>query len=121
MKDNVVGLPLARLAAGVDQRSCNTIEGTCLPICVGLVLIGIKNLDFITTLQVNAAVPSPLSFTFDFTWGSPFDMQLQVAKFLPGHNVAGAVNLQGVIDHLPFGLATGGAFPCRQVLTVKEH
>lgn len=47
VENDIIRLPLARLSAGVDQRNRPAVERNALAIGIGLVIVGIKNLDLI--------------------------------------------------------------------------
>src|SRR5579859_3394696 len=121
MVNNVIGLPLARFAAGVDQRGGDTVKSSGLAVGIGFVLIGIQHLNLIPALQVNAAIASALALTFDFTRRSPLNLQLNSAKLLFSYNIAGTVYLHCAVVEFPFCFTTGETLPLRQILTVKQH
>ena len=62
MKNDVVTLPLARRTRGVDQRRILAVNGGRLTICIGLVFVGIQDLNFIQAHQKNTTVAAPLAF-----------------------------------------------------------
>ena len=77
-KQDVVVLPFAGLTAGIGQRDTLFINGSCLSIGVGAVLVTIQNLNLVSVLQKNTAGPSPLTFTF-YNDGFPkFKVQLNL-------------------------------------------
>ncbi len=59
-KDDVVGLPFPRFATDIDEWRKLTIDGSRLAVGIGLVLVGIENLNFKQALQKNSAVAPPL-------------------------------------------------------------
>src|SRR5204863_6997465 len=89
-EDNVVALPFARLARSVDQRRVLFVDRTGLPVEVGWVLVRIEHLDFVMAHQEDAAVAAALAVAFDFGGGGPFYVQLAIAEFLFGGDVARA-------------------------------
>ncbi len=80
VEDDVVGLPLAGLAAGVDEGRGLSIEGAGLSPGVGVVLEGIENLHLAVVSKVDAAVAAALSAAFDLAGSGPLDVQLGVAE-----------------------------------------
>jgi hypothetical protein len=90
MEDDVVGLPLSWLAAGINERGILTIDGAGHSVGIGWVLIGIENLNFVEAHQKDAAVAASLVFALNQFGGGPFDMELAGAEGLFGLNVAGA-------------------------------
>src|SRR5262245_3682020 len=64
--DDVVGLPFAGFATGVDQRRVLFINRAGLSVGIGLVVVRIEHLKFVTALQEDATVSAPLAFAHDF-------------------------------------------------------
>src|SRR2546426_8204883 len=60
VKNDFVGLPLARRQTGVDQRRILSVNRSGLSVGVGLVLIGIQNLELVFAHQIHAAVTALL-------------------------------------------------------------
>src|SRR5690606_31740432 len=60
--NNVVGLPFPRTTAGVNQRNNLLVNRSRLTIGIGFIFIGIEDLNFITLLQENSAIPASLTF-----------------------------------------------------------
>jgi hypothetical protein len=56
MKNNIVGLPFPGLPRGIHQRRILPINRRGFTVCIGYVLVRIENLDFIESLQKDAAV-----------------------------------------------------------------
>src|SRR5690348_5343462 len=121
MENDVVSLPLARFAAGINEWGCHTVKRACLSVGVSLVLVRIQNLNLIPALQVNPAVASSLPLTLNFTGRRPFNVQLDIAEFLLGNNVACPIHLHYSVLDLPFRAATGSVFPLRRIPAIKEH
>src|SRR6266567_841146 len=105
MIDDVISLPFARPAAGVDQRRLLLIDRCRLPVVVGLVIKGIEHLNLVTLLQINPAVATALALAFDLCRRRPFHVQLAVSEGLPGGNTPGAVDRCHALLYLPPGRA----------------
>ena len=97
VKDDVVGLPFTRLARGVHQGGCVVVEGTRLAVEVGLVVVGVENLDFVAALEVNSTVAPALAVAFDFSGSGPFDMKLAITEFLASDNAASRIHFHRAI------------------------
>src|ERR1051326_6899112 len=111
MEDNVIGLPFPGFAAGIHQWGGYPIKGPSLAIEVGLVLIRIKNLDFIAALQISPAVASALSLSLHFAGRSPLDVHLHIPNLLFADNIPCAVALRYAAFHFPFSFPSGEPFP----------
>lgn len=82
IENDVVTLPLAGFAGGIDQRWLGLIERTGLAIEVSRVFERVENLNLVLTHQINTAVASPLAFAFDLFGSGPFNVELAVTKTL---------------------------------------
>src|SRR5262245_367201 len=113
--DDVVGLPFAGFAAGVDQRRVLFVNRAGLAVEVGLVIVRIEHLDFVAPLQEDSAVSTPLAFANDLGRRGPFDVQLDVVKFPLGSDGAGSANDDHrAVLYIPFGRTFAiGAGPVR--------
>ena len=76
MIDDVIALPLARLAAGVDQRHGTAVQRPALAVRIGLVLIGIEDLDLVLALEEHAAVAAALAGALHLRGRRELDVQL---------------------------------------------
>src|ERR1039457_6826349 len=121
MKDNVIGLPFPGLAGDVDKGRILTVHGAGLTVEVGLVLIGVQDLEFVASLNDNAAVAATLTFADDYRRRRPIDMQLAIAERLLRDDAAGPVDRGHAVLHLPRGPAPALASPLRQVSAIKKH
>ncbi len=80
VEDDVVGLPLAGLAAGVDERRVLAVERRPSTVGIGLVVVAVEDLDLVDVHQEDAAVAPVLAFALDHGRGRPLDMELAVAE-----------------------------------------
>src|SRR5277367_2599810 len=103
--NDVVSLPLARRARGVDQRRILAINSGGASVRVGPVIVGIEHLDFVTShAEKDAAVSTALSIAVRRGWGGPFDMKLAVPEVLQGADVPAASHAFHVtVAHDPLG------------------
>src|SRR5438034_10141120 len=62
MEDDVIRLPLARRPGGVDERRVLAVDRTGLPVGIGVVLIGIEDLELVPPHQKDPAVATLLTF-----------------------------------------------------------
>src|SRR5512143_4173518 len=108
-----VALPFARFPRRIHQRSVLFVYGPGLAMEVGLIIVGIQHLHFISLHQEHAAVAALLTFAFDYRRCGPFDVQLAVAEFFPGGYVTSPRdNFDITVCDLPFGIAgTADASP----------
>src|SRR5579859_1990398 len=120
MEDDVVGLPLTRLAGGVDQRGVLAVDRSGLAVEVGFVLIRVEDLQFVPSLQNNSAVAPALAFTAHCSRSRPLDMQLAIPEGFPGTDAAGPVDSCHSVLDLPAGLAPAFALPLRQITAIKK-
>jgi len=121
MKNNVVGLPLAGLAARIHERGSVPVKCGGLAVRIGAVLITVQDLDLVASHEVNPTVPTALAFAFNLRRCGPLHVQLHGPKFLSSENVARVVDLGVSVLH---ALASGCALsisPLRQVFAVKKH
>ena len=64
-KENVVALPLTRLAARVDHRDVLLVDARSLAVRVSAIVIGIEHLNFVPSLKKHSAISALLAFAFD--------------------------------------------------------
>ena len=122
MEDDVVGLPLARPTAGVDEWRVLSVDRGCLSVRVGLTLVGIEHLNFIEAVQKHAAVATVLVLTVGRAGRGPFDVQLAVPKGASRLHVSRARgDLEVSIADFPFRRAAIGSLPLGQVRATEQH
>src|SRR4029077_15199246 len=103
VKDDVVGLPLARRAARVDERRGLPVHRSRLAVGVRVAVIGIEHLHFVMRHQEDAAVAAILALASRRQRRRPFDVQLDVAEAALGHERARAGrHLEVAVPHHPF-------------------
>ena len=68
--------------------------------------MGVEHLDLVAALEVHAAVAPSLTVSLHLGRRRPFQMQLDVAEFLLGHQPA-TVHLHRALDQLPLEGAMG--------------
>ena len=88
LKDDIVALPITGDFANVNQGQCLAINRSALAVGVGRVIIAIKHLDFEYSVKENAAVATFLTVTDDVCRFRPFDVQLKIAEFFLGVDIA---------------------------------
>ena len=107
-KDDVVGLPFARLATGVDQRGAVAVERAALAVGIGLVLVAVQDLDLVAAHQIDAAIAPALAAAFDGGGRRPLDVHLAVRELFFGEDAALGGGFHDAVFELPLGL--GAAF-----------
>src|SRR5688572_29042129 len=79
-ENDVVALPLAGRTADIDQWRILAVNGSSLPVGIGLVFIGVEYLNLILSHQENAAIATPLALAHGRHGRRPFHMQLNIAE-----------------------------------------
>ena len=124
VENDVVGLPLAGRSAHIDQGRVLAVDCRCLPVRVGLALVGIKYLDFII-IEVHhedPAVPSILILAVGRVGSGPFHVELVIAESLLGFDVASARNyLEIALANFPWGRPAFDRFPGGKVFAVEKN
>ena len=114
VEHDVVRLPLAGAAAGVDERRVLPVDGGGLPVGVvrvgvgglgGVGLVGVQHLELEVVHQEHARVAAALADAFDLDGRGPFHVELEVAAVLRLRaDVARALDgLQRAVRELPLG------------------
>src|SRR5215467_2014802 len=80
MPDDVVSLPLAGCARGIDERRILAVHGGNLAVCVSLAVVGIQNLNFVKAHQEDATVAAVLVFPLGRIGFTKFNVELAIAK-----------------------------------------
>ncbi len=80
LEDDVIRLPLARLARRVDGGRGLLVDGSALSVEVGFVFVGVENLQLVPLHQKHPAVPAALALSDDFGGCREFQMQLATAE-----------------------------------------
>ena len=121
--DDIIYIPLSRLAHGIHQGRCLLVDAACHAVYICLVVIAVQYLHLIHILQEDAAVATSLALALYSLWHTPFDVQLETAKLLFGNDIAFAlVHSHDSLLHRPSCLgSTVAVGPGREVLAVKEH
>src|SRR5690554_2782311 len=88
-KKDIICIPLTGRAHGIDKGRLLFINTCGLSVGVGPVVIGIQNLHLVFSHQEETAVTPSLAFSFYYTWGPPFQMNLYIAKGFFGFYSAG--------------------------------
>src|SRR4030042_834538 len=115
---NIVCLPFSRLPAGIYKRYMLLVYASCLPVAVCPVIIIIKYLYFVKSLQKNTAVPPVLVCAFSFRRRSPFNLQLEVIEFAFGSDLSFSFNtnhctvLNGPSRRIPSGISPFFTYIC---------
>src|SRR5579871_5342861 len=90
--EDVVALPLARLAAGVDERRILPVDRGRGAVRIGEVIVTVQHLDLIASHQEHAAVTPSLALALDDRWGGPLQVDLAVPELLAGLDISRAGN-----------------------------
>jgi hypothetical protein len=118
---DVVGLPFAGWAAGINQGWVLGVKGCCHAIGVCFVVVTIEHLNLVDVHQKHTAVPAALTFALNNDRGRPFDVKLAVSEVLSGADGAGLCdNLHVTVFDLPTGRLSFSVCPLREVLTVEK-
>lgn len=79
--DYVIGLPRARLAAGIDQRRFRLVERARLAVEVRFVLEGVEHLNVILRTEEDSTISAILTTSFDLFGSGPFDVSLAIVEY----------------------------------------
>ena len=126
--DDVVDIPLAGLADGVDERGPLAIDRAGLAIGVGGLVEGIEDLDFVAAGDVDAAIAAVLAGAGDVGGFGPLEVDLAIAERLAGEEVARAgSDFEIAVEDLPAGgdgsashQAAAVLAPLRKVFAIEE-
>ena len=128
---DVVGLPLAGLAIRIGQRDGLLVDAAGLAVHVGLVVVGIENLQLISVVarsgggEEHAAIPARLTVAGDVRRNFPLEVKLVVLEGPLGFDVSGTLLLvdgQYAVGDGPFGgRLVAVRDPLVEVLAVKKH
>jgi hypothetical protein len=90
-----------------------------LTIRVRGIVIGIQNLNLITSHKKNATVSAPLSLAFYLLRSAPLYVKLAVAKQALGTNIAGAPPKgESTVCNFPLSRAVVSVLPFREIVPV---
>src|SRR6266852_2842870 len=121
MKNDVVGLPLARRARRVDLRRELAIDGGGLAVGVGFTFVGVEDLDFVEAVEEDAAVAAVLVRAFGGARLGEFDVQLAIAEGFAGVDVAGfGDDFEISVFYFPLGGRAVFALPLGEIFAVEE-
>ena len=121
---DIVNLVLTRRAQRVGHRWILAINRRGETIRVGGIVVIIQHLNFNQAHQKNAAVAAALAVSLHFCGGSPFHMQLAVAKLFFGPDVPGAGHaFHGAGFYDPFGgdVLAFIRLPFRQIGAIEKN
>ena len=120
--DDVIHVPLSRLAHGVHERCGLLVDTSSLTVDISAVVVAVEHLKLIHTLQIDTAVAACLSLTVDVLRYAPLYVELEVVELLLGADVALAlVHGHHAVGYSPFGRTALRVLPCREVAAVKQH
>lgn len=100
-EDDVISLPIAGLAGGIDEKVSLTING----VGIGEIMLGVEDLDFVTAKHHDAAIASALAFTF---WGvgrREFKVELAISEDVAGDCGAARNDHRAILAFAGGGLA----------------
>lgn len=130
LADNVVSLPLARLAGDIHQRRILVVERSGLTVGISVVFKGVEHLDLAPERGKDAAVAAALAAAFHLLRCGPLDVELRGAPLVLALERAGfgRADRAAVFD-LPFrrriirsGIILGNlARPVGEVRAVEKH
>src|SRR5690606_12534315 len=122
--DDIVGVPLPSGHRGHGQGHILLVEGTYLPVGVGVVVIIVQHLDLVQSVEEYPAVRTALVCPLYLGRGTPFQVQLDTAKVPFGLYVPAAV----LYGHTAFriqdprgGGGIHGADPLVQIPAIEEY
>ena len=119
-EDNVVGLPLSGRFGGVFQRWLLSIHGRHHAVGIGLVLITVQNLDFISSENIHAVVAASLALALDFFGCGKFQVELEVTKGIAGADAPRACGFHVTVFQFPVDLVIASG-PLAEVGAIKEN
>ncbi len=114
-KDDVVGLPFARFAAGVHERRCLGVDGCALAIRTPLHIERVEDLDLVEAHYNNAVVSCVVPGPGPIRRGHPLYVQLNVAERLPAHQTSSAR------DKFTIFQCPCAWIPCGQIAPVEKY
>ena len=118
---DVIGLPFAWRAAGIDHGRVLGVKGCCHAIGVCFVVVTIEHLNLVDVHQKHTAVPAALTFALNENRGCPFDMKLAISEVLFGSDGACFFNnFHVAIFDLPAGRLSFSVCPLGEVLTIEK-
>ncbi len=120
--DDVVRLPLAGGACGIDERGILAVHRGNLAVCVSFAVVGIEDLNFVEAHQEDTAVAAVLIFALGRIGFTEFDVELAIAEALLGLDIASlGCDLEVAIFDFPHGgAAVFLAHPFGEVFAVEE-
>src|SRR5438309_4142512 len=122
VKNDVVGLPLARRAARIDERGGLSVDGGGLAVGVRVAVIGIEHLNLIVRHHEDAAVAAILALARGRHRRRPFDVQLDVAEAALRHDRPRVWrHLEVTVSHDPFRRRAVLGLPLCEALAVEQH
>src|ERR1044072_6960400 len=117
VEDDVVGLPLARPARWIYERRILTVHGAGLTVGIGVVLIGIEDLQLVNPHQEDAPGPPLLPAPADDGGSGPLERELHVAEPARRLNHAGPrLHFHVAVRERPLRRARIFRAPLRKVL-----
>src|SRR5689334_503636 len=119
---DVVALPDGRGLAGVHERFGDGVNPAAV-VVLRVEPVAVEDLDLVATLEVDAAVPSPLAAGRGHVRDAELDVQLEVpVELLLGDDVPTAHLHRPAIDQFPWGslLRVVPRHPGVQVLAVEQ-
>ena len=120
-ENDVVGLPFAGTFAGVYEGRGLAVNGARLAIGIGLIIVRIENLDFVSTENIHTVVSAALAGALDFGRGGEFKVHLEIAEFILGADAPGFGGFHVIILEFPLYFLAAFTLPFGKVFSVKEN
>src|SRR6185312_9435596 len=122
VKNDIVGLPFAGRAAGIDQGRIFTVNGPSLAVRIGIGVVGIQYLKLVESHQPDAAVAASLIGSCRRIRRGPLNVKLRVSKRLLCVNVPRSWrNFKIAVADFPRSSLPVLTNPSGQILPVEEH
>src|SRR5215472_15187994 len=122
VKNDIVGLPLARGTSRIDQRRILAVDGRGLAIRVGLVVIRIEHLNFVIAHQKDAAIAALLALASWRNRLGKLDVKLTIAEGFFRVDVAGLGNdLEIAVFDFPLRRTFILRGPLIEIPAIEEH
>jgi hypothetical protein len=121
-ENQIVGLPFAGWAGGVDEWWLLAVERGGLAIGAGGVVVGVEDLHLVEEVDEEAAVATALAGTGYGGGRGKLELGLEVGELISRADATGnAGGLEVAVGHAPAGGVTTRVAPVDEILAVKEH
>ncbi len=118
----IICIPFTRTVHCIYQWRSLFINTTCLAIHICLILIAVKYLNLIHSLQEYPAISASLTFACNAFRYKPFEVQLEIVELPFCLNITSTFfNSKHTIVNSPSCRFTLAVLPLRQILAIKQY